>query len=222
VLVIQGKKSEAVRKLLSLGKERGYLLIDEVNDVLAAAEQNAAETDELFSRFENEGVEILEDAPPEEVARGVLEVTEGIAVDPNLALRDPLETEQYAGALDKSSDSVRTYLKEMGAVPLLSREKEVAIAKRIERGHLLVLKTISRCPLVLKDLIRTGRHLHQEVGRQRRGRQQATRATAQGERRAPHRGHRQEAARPDELGRPPDHRNRLAVSGPVARQRRRN
>jgi len=121
VLVIEGKKSEAVRKLLSLGKERGYLLIDEVNDVLAAAEQNAAETDELFSRFENEGVEILEDAPPEEVARGVLEVTEGIAVDPNLALRDPLETEQYAGALDKSSDSVRTYLKEMGAVPLLSR-----------------------------------------------------------------------------------------------------
>jgi RNA polymerase primary sigma factor len=161
VLVIQEKKSEAVRKLLSLGKERGYLLIDEVNDVLAAAEQNAAETDELFSRFENEGVEILEDAPPEEVARGVLEVTEGIAVDPNLALRDPLETEQYAGALDKSSDSVRTYLKEMGAVPLLSREKEVAIAKRIERGHLLVLKTISRCPLVLKDLIRTGRHLRQ-------------------------------------------------------------
>jgi len=161
VLVIQGKKSEAVRKLLSLGKERGYLLIDEVNDVLAAAEQDAAETDELFSRFESEGVEILEDAPREEVAHDVLEVAEGIAVDPNLALRDPVEPEHDAGPPDKSSDSVRTYLKEMGSVPLLSREKEVTIAKRIERGHLLVLKTISRCPLVLKDLIRTGRNLRQ-------------------------------------------------------------
>ena len=55
-----------------------------------------------------------------------------------------------------------------------------------------------------------GRHLHQEAGRQRRGRQQGARAAAQGERRAPHRGHRQEAARPDELGRPADHRDRLA------------
>lgn len=161
MLVIEGKKVEVVRKLLGLGKKRGYLLIDEVNDVLAVEDHNAAETDELFSTLENEGIEILEDARPEEVAHSVLQVTEGIAADRNLALPDHAETDQYASPLDKSSDSVRTYLKEMGVVPLLSREKEVAIAKRIERGHFLVLKTISRCPLVLKELIAIGRHLRQ-------------------------------------------------------------
>ena len=53
---------------------------------------------------------------------------------------------------EKTNDPVRVYLREMGVVPLLTREHEVAIAKRIERGHLRVLKAISRSPLVLKEL----------------------------------------------------------------------
>lgn len=159
--VIQGKKSEVLHKLVSLGKECGYLLIDEVNDALAAEGHNAAETEELFPTFENAGIEILEDAPPEVIAPDVPELTERITVEQSLALRGHLETDQYALSWDKSSDSVRTYLKEMGIVPLLSREREVAIAKRIERGHFFVLKTISRCPLVFKELIATGQHLRQ-------------------------------------------------------------
>src|SRR5258708_19507875 len=64
-----------------------------------------------------------------------------------------------AGPLDKAIDPVRTYLREMGGVPLLTREREVAIAKRMERGHLRVLKTISRAPFVLQEIISFVRHL---------------------------------------------------------------
>ena len=61
--------------------------------------------------------------------------------------------------LDKNNDPVRLYLREMGSVPLLKRQDEVAIAKRMERGHLMVLKTISRSPIVLKELIAVGAEL---------------------------------------------------------------
>ena len=63
------------------------------------------------------------------------------------------------GTLEKTNDPVRMYLREMGTVPLLTREGEVAIAKRIERGQLLVLKTISRAPLILKELLQVGEDL---------------------------------------------------------------
>ena len=73
-------------------------------------------------------------------------------------MKRPRSTRQHT-FLDKTSDPVRLYLREMGSVPLLKREEEVAIAKRMERGHALVLKTISRSPLVLKELIEIGREL---------------------------------------------------------------
>jgi len=161
VLVIQEKKSETMRKLLSLGKERGYLLVEEVNGALVTEQHSATEIDGLLSAFENDGIEVFEDRPPSEVAHRLPEPTEGSVVDHDLTLRDEFATSRHAGPLEKTSDPLRTYLSEMGVVPLLSREKEVAIAKRIERGHFLVLKTISRCPLVLKELIATGRHLRQ-------------------------------------------------------------
>jgi RNA polymerase primary sigma factor len=63
------------------------------------------------------------------------------------------------GTLEKTNDPVRMYLREMGTVPLLTREGEVAIAKRIERGQLLVLKTITRAPLILKELLQVGEDL---------------------------------------------------------------
>ena len=69
------------------------------------------------------------------------------------------EIEETAQLEDKTSDPVRVYLREMGRVPLLKREGEVAIAKRMERGHALVLKTISRSPLVLKELIEMGKEI---------------------------------------------------------------
>jgi len=69
------------------------------------------------------------------------------------------EIEETAQLVDKTSDPVRVYLREMGRVPLLKREGEVAIAKRMERGHALVLKTLSRSPLVIKELIEMGKEI---------------------------------------------------------------
>src|SRR5208282_935805 len=72
---------------------------------------------------------------------------------------EEVKFDETAHLLDKTTDPVRTYLREMGTAPLLKREGEVAIAKRMERGHGLVLKTISRSPLVLKELIAIGEDL---------------------------------------------------------------
>jgi len=69
------------------------------------------------------------------------------------------ELDLTPGMLDKNNDPVRLYLREMGSVPLLKRQDEVAIAKRMERGHLVVLKSISRSPIVLKELISVGEEL---------------------------------------------------------------
>jgi RNA polymerase primary sigma factor len=155
------EKIELVRNLVKLGKEQGYLLQDQVNDVLAAEEQTTEEIDTLFTTFESEGLEIYEDASMAKAARTSVEV-----VDPTEAsdlievvATDEGEIEQVALVPDKTSDPVRVYLREMGIVPLLTREHEVAIAKRLERGNLLVLKTISRSPLILKELIETGAEL---------------------------------------------------------------
>jgi RNA polymerase primary sigma factor len=155
------EKNELVRGLVKLGKEQGYLLQDQVNDVLAAEEQTTEEIDTLFTTFESEGLEIYEDASMAKAARTSVEV-----VDPTEAsdLVEVVATEEgdlepVALVADKTSDPVRVYLREMGIVPLLTREHEVAIAKRLERGNLLVLKTISRSPLILKELIETGAEL---------------------------------------------------------------
>jgi RNA polymerase primary sigma factor len=155
------EKLELVRGLVKLGKEQGYLLQDQVNDVLAAEEQTTEEIDNLFTTFESEGLEIYEDASVAKAARTTLDAVDTTeAVDlVEVVANDEGEIEQVALVPDKTSDPVRVYLREMGIVPLLTREHEVAIAKRLERGNLLVLKTISRSPLILKELIETGAEL---------------------------------------------------------------
>jgi RNA polymerase primary sigma factor len=94
-------------------------------------------------------------------ARGVLGDTERVEfeVREDPARGEEAEIDETAHLLDKTSDPVRLYLREMGSVPLLKREGEVAIARRMERGHGLVLRTISRSPLVLKELIGIGKEM---------------------------------------------------------------
>jgi len=150
-LAIQEKEVRG-RGLVSPGKKTGYPLHDEVNDTLPG-EAHPAKVENPFSAFGRDGSYAYEDAP---AARAGLEVL-GVAEGPEVELRE--EPDQTAYLLDKTNDPVRLYLREMGTVPLLKREGEVAIAKRIERGHGLVLKTISRSPLVLKELIVIGGEL---------------------------------------------------------------
>ncbi len=160
-LVIQEQeKDEQVRNLVNLGRERGYLLHDEVSDILPAEEHSAEEIDKLFSTFERESIDIYEDVAAAAAAHPSLEIAEPIGVDRDEAARgEEAELDLTTRPLDKSNDPVRAYLREMGVVPLLTRECEVAIAQRIERGQLLVLKTISRSPIVLKELMAIGEEL---------------------------------------------------------------
>jgi RNA polymerase primary sigma factor len=161
VTVALEEKYDQVRQLIAMGKERGYLLYDEVNDILPAEVHSSEEIDDLLSTFERYGIDVYEDlstakaalaaADASEVEQKEEPVTGGGGDDGDLDLTP--------GTLEKTNDPVRMYLREMGTVPLLTREGEVAIAKRIERGQLLVLKTITRAPLILKELLQVGEDL---------------------------------------------------------------
>jgi len=163
VLAIQEKKSDQFRHLLSLGRERGYLFTHEVNTALIAEDHTDAETDTLFANFETDGIEIYEDATAAQAAQGVREIGERPVIEPlhELIVDEHAEAELKADPSEKNSDPVRTYLREMGVVPLLTREREVAIAKRMERGQLRVLKTISRSPIVLGALLKTAQDIRE-------------------------------------------------------------
>jgi RNA polymerase primary sigma factor len=162
VTVALEEKYDQVRQLIAMGKERGYLLYDEVNDILPPEVHSSEEIDDLLSTFERYGIDVYEDlssakaalaaADPSDSAEPVKEVE-------HAASSEDGELDLTPGSLEKTNDPVRMYLREMGTVPLLTREGEVAIAKRIERGQLLVLKTITRAPLILKELLQVGEDL---------------------------------------------------------------
>jgi RNA polymerase primary sigma factor len=139
-------KYDEVRQLISIGKEKGYLLYDEVNELLRADITSSDELDDLFSTFGSAGIEVVDS---EQKYR---EDKQGEA-------GDELELDLTPGVLDKTNDPVRMYLREMGTVPLLTREGEVEIAKRIERGKLAVIKSISRTPTVSAKVIELGEQL---------------------------------------------------------------
>src|SRR5579862_1057280 len=144
-----------------MGKERGYLLYDEVNDILPAEVHSSEEIDDLLSTFERYGIDVYEDLSTAKAALAAADASdtaEVVVVKDDAASEDG-ELDLTPGTLEKTNDPVRMYLREMGTVPLLTREGEVAIAKRIERGQLLVLKTISRAPLILKELLQVGEDL---------------------------------------------------------------
>jgi RNA polymerase primary sigma factor len=111
--------------------------------------------------LERDGIDIYEDASAAKAAHAVPELGEAPEVGVQIAPvhYEAVETEYWPRSQDNGNDAVRTYLREMGVVPLLTRECEVALAKRIERGHMLILKTISRFPLVLKELVAMGAEL---------------------------------------------------------------
>ncbi len=147
-------KFDQVGKLITLGKEKGYLLYDEVNDLLPSDVHSAEDLDDLLSMFDHAGIEVLESpkAKSDDTSsdKGEEEST------------DDVELDLTPGALDKTNDPVRMYLREMGTVPLLTREGEVEIAKRIERGQLKVFKALSRSPIVILEMFALREELKRE------------------------------------------------------------
>ena len=153
------EKYDQVRQLIAMGKERGYLLYDEVNDILPPEVHSSEEIDDLLSTFERYGIDVYEDLSSAKAALAAADAAETPEVVKEEAAHEDSELDLTPGTLEKTNDPVRMYLREMGTVPLLTREGEVAIAKRIERGQLLVLKMITRAPLILKELLQVGEDL---------------------------------------------------------------
>jgi len=143
------ERYDEVRQLITVGKEKGYLLYDEVNELLPSEITSSEDLDELFNAFGSAGIEVVDS---DKAYRGDKDFDR----DGN---EDGPELDLTPGALDKTNDPVRMYLREMGTVPLLTREGEVAIAKRIERGKLAVIKSISRTPTIAKRILITGDQL---------------------------------------------------------------
>jgi RNA polymerase primary sigma factor len=161
VTVALEEKYDQVRQLIAMGKERGYLLYDEVNDILPPEVHSSEEIDDLLSTFERYGIDVYEDLASAKVALAAADASDSPepVKDSEAVASEDGELDLTPGSLEKTNDPVRMYLREMGTVPLLTREGEVAIAKRIERGQLLVLKTITRAPLILKELLQVGEDL---------------------------------------------------------------
>ena len=144
------ERYDEIQQLIIVGKERGYLLFDEINDLLPAEITSSEELDELFAALGNAGIEVVESEDKYKEKKRLERAAEG---------GDEPELDLTPSPIDKTSDPVRMYLREMGTVPLLTRDGEVEIARRIERGRLAVLKILSRTPSVAHAIIAFGEEL---------------------------------------------------------------
>jgi RNA polymerase primary sigma factor len=140
-------KFERLQQLVEKGKEQAYAAYEDLSEALPEL-GNGAELDNLLAGLDGSGIEILEDPK--------LEFDQKLGEAEDLL---DLDLEPSHG--EKINDPVRTYLREMGTVPLLSREGETEIARRIERGQNTVMKALSRSPLVIQEIL----DLAQEVQR---------------------------------------------------------
>ena len=149
-------KYDDIKKLIETGKEKGYLTYDQVNDLIPQDVQSPEDLDDLLTTIGTQGIDVLEG--PKLPSSAALDKK----FDDEEAGED-VELDLTPGTLEKTNDPVRMYLREMGTVPLLTREGEVEIAKRIERGQLRVLKALSRSPIVINELLSLGEDLKKQV-----------------------------------------------------------
>ena len=146
----EDKFEDDISSLIDSGKEKGYLTYGDVNDMLPDDMHNADDLDDLITTIGTQGIDLL-DGP--KFGDKDFDAEEG----------EDVELDLTPGTLEKTNDPVRMYLREMGTVPLLTREGEVEIAKRIERGQLRVLKSLSRSPVVIREIVALGEDLKRGV-----------------------------------------------------------
>jgi RNA polymerase primary sigma factor len=144
---------EEVQQLIDLGKEKGYLTYDEVNDILPEGLVSSDQLDDVMSMFGEMDIEVVDSEQKVSLRQSQEAEDESSEEEPEE------ETEFEAGVLGRTSDPVRMYLREMGQVSLLTREGEVEIAKRIEDGEALVTRVIMKTPIAFKEVIVLGDRL---------------------------------------------------------------
>jgi RNA polymerase primary sigma factor len=155
-LSVEEKYAE-VKQLIVIGKEKGFLLYDEIYETLPEEITSLPEElDEIYIRFNDLGIEVVEDA--DKLQASPKEVTiDGVAEDKEVDQREEVQADlaaAAAGIVDKTNDPVRMYLREMGTVKLLDREGEVEIAKRIERGERKVFRALSQNQIILEEILK--------------------------------------------------------------------
>src|SRR5207248_6717256 len=158
-LSVEEKYAE-VKQLIVLGKEKGFLLYDEIYEVLPEEITSLPEElDEIYIRFNDLGIDVVEDA--EKVlaplnTKGIITI-DGTIEEKEMDQREEVQQDIIAassGIVDKTNDPVRMYLREMGTVKLLDRQGEVDIAKRIEKGERKVYKALSQNNIIRDEIFK--------------------------------------------------------------------
>jgi RNA polymerase primary sigma factor len=147
-------RDDVMERLLELGGDKKYLTFDDLNRELPDNVVSPDDIEDVLQKLEGSNI------PVADSDERLLEQAAVIVPDDDEdGLDEDIELDLSAGALEKTNDPVRLYLREMGVVPLLTREGEVAIAKRIERGQLRTQKSIARSPIAVRELLKIGEEL---------------------------------------------------------------
>src|SRR6201981_1430098 len=155
----------AVKRLIARGKERGYITFDELNQILPSDQNSSEQIEDVMANFSEMGIQVVENEETEDGDAPVVKVEK---------TEEAEGEEEQTGNVDEASlgrtdDPVRMYLREMGSVELLSREGEIAIAKRIEAGRDMMIGGLCESPLTFKriiswhDQLKAGRMLLRDI-----------------------------------------------------------
>ncbi|HEX6183280.1 MAG TPA: sigma-70 family RNA polymerase sigma factor, partial [Pyrinomonadaceae bacterium] len=149
-------QEDVMQRLLELGGDKKFLTFDDLNRELPDNIVSPDDIEDVLQKLEGSNITVTDSD------ERLIEVSAVAAVAPEDMdgdLDEDIELDLSAGVLEKTNDPVRLYLREMGIVPLLTREGEVSIAKRIERGQIKTQKAISRSPIAVKELCKIGEEL---------------------------------------------------------------
>ncbi|MGI8555947.1 MAG: RNA polymerase sigma factor RpoD [Pyrinomonadaceae bacterium] len=145
------EKDDLVDRLLEMGRGKKFLSYDDLNREMPDNMVSPEDIEDVLQKIEGAKISVADSDSH------LLEQAASLAVDDvDSDDEEDLDLDLSAGTLDKTNDPVRLYLREMGVVPLLTREGEVTIAKRIERGQIKTKKAISRSPIAIEALIKLG------------------------------------------------------------------
>ena len=138
----------AVKKMIAQAKQRGYITYDELNEVMPADQVNSEQIEDVMAMLSEMGINVIEaEEADEEASSGTPAV-----IDSTSSSRELATTTASSESLDRTDDPVRMYLREMGSVELLSREGEIAIAKRIEAGRNTMISGLCESPLTFQAI----------------------------------------------------------------------
>ena len=147
------ERDDVMERLLELGGDKKYLTFDDLNRELPDNVVSPDDIEDVLQKLEGSNI------PVGDSDERLIEQAAAVVLDEDDASDEDVELDLSAGALEKTNDPVRLYLREMGVVPLLTREGEVIIAKRIERGQLKTQKAIARSPIAVKEVLKIGEQL---------------------------------------------------------------